>query len=146
MWLPHTTVAAIVVRDDKFLMVHEDSDGEIVFNQPAGHLDPGETLIEACIRETLEETKWKVNPSHYLGVNQYTAPSNGVTYIRHTFIAEPVEFIEDAVLDEGIIEALWLSYEEIKSKSDKLRSPVVLGDIDRYLSGTRIPLNVLTFY
>ena len=146
MWLPHTTVATIIEEKGKFLMVHEHSDGEIVYNQPAGHLDPNESLVEACVRETYEETGWHIAPNSFLGVSQYTAPTNGVTYIRHSFVAQALNRDVHAELDKGIIEAVWLTYEEILSKKHLLRSPVVLGDIEKYRLGHAISLDLLTFY
>ena len=145
MWLPHTTVAAIVEKDEKFLMVHELSDGKEVFNQPAGHLEADESLIEACIRETLEETQWIVEPTSFLGISQYLAP-NGETYIRHSFIAKAIELNENSPLDKDILKACWLSYEDILDLGEKLRSPVVREDLIRYRQGFRIDLSAVRFY
>ena len=146
MWLPHTTVASIVVRQNRFLMVQEESEGKMVFNQPAGHLEANESLIDACIRETLEETGWNVSPSFFLGISEYTAPQNGVTYIRHTFIADPVELNEQAEIDSDIIDTKWMTYEEIIQNKLNLRSPIVLNDIQRYLSGSKYPLDLITVF
>ena len=142
-WAPHVTVATIVERDSRFLMVYEDADGRNVYNQPAGHLDPDETLQEAAIRETLEETGWTVKLTGVVGVNLYTAPSNNITYCRMTFIAEAVSHDASRALDTGIIEAVWLTYEEIVSRKDELRSPMTLQIIDEYLAGRRYPLTVI---
>src|SRR5690606_17282089 len=118
-------------------------DGKRVYNQPAGHLEPDETLQEAAIRETLEETGWHVRLTGVVGTNLYLAPSNGVTYLRTTFIAEAVSHESDRVLDIGIIEAVWLSYEEIVARRDQLRSPMTLTIIDNYRAGRRFPLDVV---
>lgn len=142
-WAPHVTVATIVVRDDRYLMVYEEADGQKVYNQPAGHLDPDETLQEAALRETLEETGWTVNLTGVVGVNLYTAPSNGITYCRTTFIAEPLEQDIERQLDTGIIEAVWLTYEEVLEKKDFLRSPMTLKIIEDYRNGRRFPLDVV---
>lgn len=142
-WAPHATVATIVERDNRFLMVFEESDGKKVYNQPAGHLDPDESLHEAALRETLEETGWTVKLTGVVGVNLYTAPSNGVTYLRTTFIAEPVSHNPNLSLDTGIIEAVWLSYEELVARKDQLRSPMTLKIVEDYLSGRRFPLEVV---
>jgi len=141
-WSPHITVASIVERNGKFLMVEERCNGTVVFNQPAGHLEPDETLAEAAIRETYEETGWHVKPTHVLGVSKYISTA-GVTYYRTTFIAEAIDFDRTAALDEGIISAQWLSYEELSAQYEKLRSPLVLKNIDSYLRGDRYPLSLI---
>jgi 8-oxo-dGTP pyrophosphatase MutT (NUDIX family) len=142
-WAPHVTVATIVVRDDRYLMVYEEADGKKVYNQPAGHLDPDETLQEAALRETLEETGWAVKLTGVVGVNLYTAPSNGVTYLRTTFIAEPLEHDTQRPLDTGIIEAVWLTLDELRARRDQLRSPMTLQILEDYLAGRRFPLEVV---
>lgn len=142
-WVPHVTVATIIEHDGRFLFVYEEADGKRVYNQPAGHLDPNETLHEAAIRETLEETGWTVKLTGVVGVNLYTAPSNGITYLRTTFIAEPVSHDPDRPLDTGIIEAVWLTYDELLTKKDQLRSPMTLQIIEDYRSGRRFPLEVV---
>src|SRR5690606_24023648 len=131
-WAPHVTVATIIERDDRFLMVYEEAEGHKVYNQPAGHLDPNETLKEAAIRETLEETGWTEELTGAVGVNLYTAPSNGITYLRTTFIAKTVSHDADRPLDTGIIEAVWLTYEELLARKDQLRSPMTLQIIEEY--------------
>lgn len=142
-WAPHVTVATIIERDNRFLMVYEESDGKKVYNQPAGHLDPNETLHEAAIRETLEETGWNVQLTGVVGVNLYTAPSNGITYFRTTFIAEALNHDANRPLDTGIIEAVWLTYEQLLERKDQLRSPMTLQIIEDYRAGRRFPLNVV---
>lgn len=142
-WAPHVTVATIIERDDHFLMVYEEAEGHKVYNQPAGHLDPNETLKEAAIRETLEETGWTVELTGVVGVNLYTAPSNGITYLRTTFIAKTVSHDTDRPLDTGIIEAVWLTYEELLARKDQLRSPMTLQIIEEYRAGRRFPLDAV---
>jgi 8-oxo-dGTP pyrophosphatase MutT (NUDIX family) len=142
-WPPHITVACIIEKDHKFLMVEELHNGMLVFNQPAGHLEPDETLQEAAIRETYEETGWHVEPVSVLGVSRYISPQSGVIYYRTTFIAKPVSLDHTAALDEGIVNALWLSYEELKSQPEKLRSPLVIKNIEQYLAGQQFPLSVI---
>jgi 8-oxo-dGTP pyrophosphatase MutT (NUDIX family) len=142
IWTAHVTVASVVARDNRFLLVHETTDVGVVFNQPAGHLDPNETLIEAAIRETQEETGWRVAVDRLLGVSLYNAP-NGLTYLRTSFSARPLEQIEGAILDKEILEAVWLTYEEILERRAQLRSPLVLSDIDRFRSGVSYPLELL---
>lgn len=142
-WAPHVTVATIIERDDRFLMVYEEADGKKVYNQPAGHLDPNETLKDAAIRETQEETGWTVELTGVVGVNLYTAPGNGVTYLRTTFIATPVSHDAARTLDTGIIEAVWLTYEELLARKEQLRSPMTLQIIEEYRTGRRFPLDVV---
>lgn len=142
-WAPHVTVATLVERDNRYLMVFEEADGRKVYNQPAGHLEPNETLIEAAQRETLEETAWTVQLTGVVGVNLYTAPSNGVTYFRTTFIGELISHDPNRRLDKGIIDAVWLTYEEILARKDQLRSPMTLQIIEDYRAGRRFPLAVV---
>ena len=143
-WTPHTTVAAVIEKDGKFLIVEEESEGKIVYNQPAGHLDENETLIEAVIPETLEETAWHFRPESLTGVYQYKSPENGTTYIRFCFSGQCNQHEPDRKLDDGIVRAIWMSYEELLSEKDKLRSPMVLQCIDDFLDGKRYPLRLIT--
>jgi len=142
-WAPHVTVATIVERDGRYLMVYENAEGRQVYNQPAGHLEQNETLIEAAIRETLEETRWEVKPVAVVSVRLYEAPANGVTYLRVTFAAEAIQHHSDHELDNGIIDAVWLSEAELQEKFEQLRSPMTLDVIREYQSGKRFPLNIL---
>ncbi len=142
-WAPHVTVATIIERDNRFLLVYENSDGRQVYNQPAGHLEPDETLTEAAIREALEETAWTIKLTGVVGVNLYTAPSNNVTYFRTTFIGEAISHDPNRRLDDGIIDAVWLTYEEILARKDQLRSPMTLQIIEDYRAGRRFPLSVV---
>ncbi|WP_166265845.1 NUDIX hydrolase [Marinobacter caseinilyticus] len=142
-WTPHATVA-VVVEDHlgRFLLVEETSAGEVVFNQPAGHIEPGERIIEAARREALEETGWHVEPEQFIGMYTYTAPSNGVTYYRFCFAARAVSKLTDD-LDTGIIAAHWLSLDEIKTRHVQLRSPLVLQCIEDFRNGRRFPLDII---
>lgn len=141
--LPHITVATVVEQNGKFLMVREKSDGVIVYNQPAGHLELDETLIEAATRETLEETGWRVEIRQFLGIYQYTSTSNGLCYVRHCFIADPIECIHDSELDADILEVQWLNLQEIEARRSDLRSPMVLKVIHDYINGTHYPLSIV---
>ncbi|NRB39267.1 MAG: NUDIX hydrolase [Pseudomonadales bacterium] len=142
-WPPHITVATIVEQQGKFLLVEELSNGKLVYNQPAGHLDPGETLHQAAVRETFEESGWHIKLIGVVGVSKYIAPHNGTIYYRTTFIGEAIEHDINAVLDTGIQQAVWLSLEEIKTQEYKLRSPLVLKNIEQYLAGERYPLSII---
>lgn len=142
-WPPHITVASIIEREGKFLFVEELSNGKLVYNQPAGHLDPGETLQQAAARETYEESGWHVKPTAVVGFSKYTSPHNGTIYYRITFVAEILSYDQNATLDTGIRQAVWLSYEELKSQPEKLRSPLVLKNLEQYLAGERYPLSII---
>jgi len=139
-WTPHATVATIVEQNGKFLLVEEFSGGRKVLNQPAGHVEEFERFYDAAVRETQEETGWTVRPEYLVGLYVYRAPSNGVTYHRMCFAADALSHQENAPLDDGIIQALWLSREEIIERRDELRSEMVLRCIDDYLAGKRYPL------
>jgi ADP-ribose pyrophosphatase YjhB (NUDIX family) len=141
--LPHITVATVVERDGKFLMVREKSHGRLVYNQPAGHVELNESLLEAARRETLEETAWRVKLDKLLGIYQYTSPDNGVTYIRHCFIATAIEPRTELDLDDDISEAVWISFEELQKHESEMRSPLVLDVIRDYKSGVAYPLEAI---
>lgn len=139
----HLTVATVVKRDDKFLLVREFSDQKTVLNQPAGHVEPSETPLEAAVRETLEETGWHVRPTALISFTTYLSPTNGITYYRLAIAADAVEFDPKATLDSDIEEALWLDYEEILQNEYSLRSPMVMQAINDYLKGPLYPLDIL---
>jgi len=139
-WHPHVTVATVVEDNGRFLLVEEYAGDQLVFNQPAGHLEPNETLVEAALRETLEETGWTVEIQGLVGIGLYTAPSNDVTYYRTCFFAKPVAHDAQRKLDAGIERAVWLTYAEIKMLAPRMRSPLVTKVIEQYLNGHRYPL------
>ncbi|MEP5566669.1 MAG: NUDIX hydrolase [Halioglobus sp.] len=143
-WPPHVTVATVVANKGKFLMVEErdKTTKELVFNQPAGHLEPGETLAEAACRETLEETGWEVRLTGVLGIALHEAV-NEVVYYRTTFLAEPIAPLENAVIDPDISAVHWLSYEEILANSARMRSPLVIAAIEQYRKGISSPLELI---
>jgi 8-oxo-dGTP pyrophosphatase MutT (NUDIX family) len=142
-WTPHATVACIVEQEGRFLLVEEVAGGKVVINQPAGHLEPGESFVAAARRETLEETGWQVEPEALLGMYTYRASSNGVTYHRFCFIARAIAELPDASLDEGIIRPLWLTRDEMEQHRAQLRSELVTRCVDDYLAGTRYPLDFI---
>lgn len=143
-WHPHLVVASIIEHNGKFLMIEEMSDGVKVFNQPAGHVEEGETLIEAARRETLEETGWLVEINSITGFYQYCSPHNGITYFRCCFNGT-AKRQTDYQLDEGIIRTLWMSYEELKTIGPQLRSPLVLRCIEDYLKGQHLSLEYVSY-
>lgn len=140
---PHITVAAVVERDGRFLMVEERIDGQRVYNQPAGHLENNESLVQAVIRETLEETAWEVRPDHLVGLYRWTRPHDQLTYLRACFSCSCLSHYPERALDEGIERAVWLSPQEISALGPQLRSPMVLKCLANYLSGQRFPLTLL---
>jgi len=146
IWKPNVVVAALVERDGKFLLVEEEADGQVVLNQPAGHLDEGESLIDAVIRETLEETAWHVEPQALLGVYRWLHPTKALTYLRFAFIARALHEERGRTLDHGCLRALWLSPEEIRAFRNRHRSPQVERCLDDYLTGTCYPLDLLKEY
>ncbi len=143
IWKPRVTVAAIIERDDRFLMVEEETSNGLAFNQPAGHLEENETLIDAVIRETLEETAWHFRPESIVGIHIWKHPQKEDSFLRVSFKGVVTAHDDSLDLDEGIIRALWMSRSELASHPDKLRSPLVLSTIDSYFSGERYPLSIL---
>lgn len=142
-WIPHVTVAAVIESERRFLLIEEQSEGLIVFNQPAGHWDEGESLIEAAARETLEESAWHFEAQALVGIYQYTSPINNITYLRICFCGRHYHHEPDRILDTGILRAVWLTRDEIATIKN-LRSPMVLRCIDDYLTGIRYPLSLIT--
>ncbi len=142
-WNPHVTVAAVVEREGRFLVVEENAQERIVFNQPAGHVEDGESLIEAVIRETLEESGRTFTPEALIGVYSWTNPATNITYLRFAFTGSISERDPTRKLDEGIIDAVWRSRDELLAQPDKLRSPLVMRVIDDYLAGRRYHLDLL---
>ncbi len=143
VWTPRATVAAIVERDGRFLMVEEIAHGETVFNQPAGHLDPNETLQQAVVRETAEETAWEFNPQYITGIYQWRHPQKDITFMRTAFYGTVKNHRPEQTLDEGIIRSLWMSRDELLAQKEKLRSPMVIQCIDDYLAGKNYPLDLI---
>ncbi|GAA6152677.1 NUDIX hydrolase [Pseudoteredinibacter isoporae] len=143
---PHCTVATVVERQQRYLLVLEERNGQLVYNQPAGHLELGESLVDAAVRETLEETAWHVQIRAYLGVSLYRAPANGITYVRHSFSGRAMGFEPDRVLDSGIVDAVWLDFMEIEALRDRLASPLVYQDILRYRQDKLYPIEMADTY
>jgi len=144
-WLPRLTVATIIERDGRFLLVEEYADGEeLVYNQPAGHLDEHETLAAAAIRETLEETAWEVQVSAIVGVYYWTHPQ-GHTFVRTCFAGTALYYHPNQPLDDGIERTVWLTRDEVAALGPQLRSPMVLRCIDDYLAGKRYPLELFGY-
>lgn len=142
-WAPRVTVAAIIEQQDKFLIVEENIDGRIVLNQPAGHLEENETLLEAVIREVREETAWQFTPGELVGIYRMHVDNSGLTYLRFCFSGQCADHRPQQPLDKEIVRTLWLDRQALLDRKDSLRSPLVLHCIDDYLSGRRFPLAIL---
>ncbi|MDH5256427.1 MAG: NUDIX hydrolase [Gammaproteobacteria bacterium] len=143
-WQPHVTVAAIIERENQFLVVEEDIENQLLLNQPAGHWENGETLIEAVMRETLEETAWHFVPEYLVGIYQWQHPDKAdTTYLRFAFSGSLTHFDENRQLDSPIVRTLWQNHEDLIKNRARHRSPQLLLCINDYLNGNRFPLNCL---
>ena len=138
-WHPDVTVATVVVRDGRFLQVEESIGGRLLLNQPAGHLEPDESLLQAAVRETLEETGWDVRLTQFIGTYQWVVPT-GQCFLRFAFVADALAHHPERSLDTGVVRALWMTPEELRAASDRLRSPLVWEVVADYLAGQRHPL------
>ena len=143
IWKPDVTVAAVVERDGRFLFVEERVRGALVLNQPAGHLEPDESLIAATIRETLEETMWQVEPIGVVGVYQWTSPLDGASFLRIAIAARPMAEHADRGLDEGIERAVWIARDAFDAHPVPARSPLVRRCLIDYLEHGVMPLGRL---
>lgn len=140
-WHPRVTVSAVIEKDSCYLMVEEIKAGERVINQPAGHLEDNETLLDAVIRESLEETGWQVTPKHLIGQYQWKHPSKGMTYLRHCFYCTADKAVHDGPMDDDIDRIVWMSADEIRA-ADNLRSPMVTRCLQDHLDGKAYPLDL----
>ena len=146
IWKPNVTVAAIIEQDGKFLLVEEHTSQGLLFNQPAGHLEPGESLLAAVAREALEESAYEFEPQHLIGIYRWQTPTSDTTYLRFAFTGRTLTHHPKQTLDEGIIRAVWMTPEEIRASQTRHRSPLVLRCVEDYLSGKRYPLELLVHY
>ena len=144
-WKPNVTVAAIIEKDGRFLLVEEETSAGLMLNTPAGHLDAGESLAEGCARETLEETAHHFTPTALIGVYmaRTRSASQDVTYMRFAFCGELGERETGRALDHGIVRALWMTAEEIEATVARHRSPLLLQCVQDYLAGQRHPLSLV---
>lgn len=154
-WKPNVTVAAVIERDGLFLLVEEHTRAGLRLNNPAGHLDPGESLLHACVRETLEETAFEFAPQALVGIyltGPTPAPSpavaqeglSGTTYLRFAFRGVLGNFDASRSLDHGIVRTVWMSLSQLHASRDRHRSPVVLQCVEDYLAGASYPLQMLS--
>lgn len=141
-WKPDITVAALTERDGRFLLVEESIGRRLVFNQPAGHVEEGESFLDAVVRETREETAWLFTPEALLGVYSWRSPSGRWT-LRFAFCGSVTDHRPSQPLDRGIVRTHWLTRGEAVQRTAALRSPLVLRCIDDYLSGRRLPLEAI---
>lgn len=142
-WTPFVTVAAVIEQNNRFLLVEELIKKRKMLNQPAGHWEPGETLVDAVIRETLEETGWDFVPQNLLGTYCWVHPESQATYLRFAFTGRLLEHHPEQTLDDGILQTLWLDADEIKANRSRHRSPQLLRCIEDYMAGKQYPLDCL---
>jgi 8-oxo-dGTP pyrophosphatase MutT (NUDIX family) len=142
-WIPHVVVASVVERGGRFLIVEERINGASKLNQPAGHWEQGETLVEGAVREALEETGWDVRPTHLLGIYHYDPAGLEYGFLRIAFVAEALQERVGHKLDHGIERALWMTRDELVASQARHRSPMVLRGVDDYLAGRRLPLDLI---
>jgi len=143
-WTPHVTVASILKQDNKYLFVLEGKNKSLVINQPAGHWEQGETLLEAAIRETLEETAWHFEPQALTGIYQWYHEPKKQTFLRFCFSGTLLKHDETRTLDPDIESAIWLSEDELRTRHAEHRSPLVQRCMDDYLSGIQHDLRIIT--
>ncbi|MBI5430746.1 MAG: NUDIX hydrolase [Nitrosomonadales bacterium] len=146
IWKPNVTVAAVIERDGKFLLVEEETSQGLRFNQPAGHLEAGESLLAAVARETLEESAYRFIPQHLLGIYRWHSAESDTTYLRFAFTGTIAGHEAGRQLDKGILQAVWLTADEIRATQARHRSPLILRCVEDYLAGKRYPLDILVHY
>ena len=155
-WKPSVTVAAVIEKQidglQKFLLIEEETRDGLKLNNPAGHLDPGESPVHACARETLEETAFHFKPTAIVGVylSRFERSASGsegaldITYLRFAFCGDLGEHVTGQALDKGIVRTLWMTADEIRASSATHRSPLVLRCLEDYIAGKRYPLDLIT--
>ncbi len=146
IWKPNVTVAAVIEREGKFLLVEEETARGLMFNQPAGHWEENETLSEATTREVLEESAHHFTPQHLTGIYRWHSDHNDITYLRFAFTGIVTGHEPDQALDDGIIRAVWMTPDEIRASQARHRSPLLLRCVEDYLAGKRYPLDLLVHY
>jgi len=146
IWKPNVTVAAVMERDGRYLLVEEETDAGLQFNQPAGHLEPGESLVAASAREALEETAWHFKPTGLVGIYQWPRPQGDITYLRFAFSGEVGDFESERTLDSGIVRAVWMTPAEIQATRARHRSPLIWQCVEDHMAGRCFPLDVIRHY
>ena len=146
-WNPRVTVAAVIERGGRFLLIEEETALGLKLNNPAGHLEPGETPAQGCAREVLEESAYDFTPTAFLGLYLARSRKNSTgedqTYLRMAFCGEFGAHHDGRALDEGIVRTLWMTADEVRATADRHRSPLVLKCIEDYLAGVRYPLDAV---
>lgn len=145
IWRPDLAAAAIVQQGNRFLIVEERIRSSLLFNQPAGHVDDGESIVDAAVRETLEETAWHFVPRALLGIYLWRNPENGHSILRVAISGEVTGHEAGRVLDKPVVAAHWMEREQLLAQPDRLRSPLVMRCIDDYLAGHRHELSALSY-
>ena len=140
------TVAAVIQQEGRYLMVEEETDDGVRINQPAGHLEPDESILEGTVRETLEETAYGFSPTALVGIYRWRHPASGMTYVRFAFCGELGSQQADRVLDHGILRVLWLTPEQLRACAPLHRSPLVLRCVEDHLAARRYSLDMLVHY
>jgi len=146
IWKPNVTVAAVIEQKGKFLLVEEHTSQGLQLNQPSGHLEAGESLLAAVVRETQEESAYVMVSQHLLGIYRWYAPTSDTTYLRFAFSGRVINHHPQQALDEGIVRALWMTADEIRACQQRHRSPLILRCVEDYLAGKRFPLALITDY
>lgn len=144
-WKPSVTVATVIEKEGRFLLVEEHTPEGLRLNNPAGHLDPGESPAQGCARETLEETAWHFTPTALVGIylSRFQRATEDITYLRFAFCGELGTFDPDRALDTGIVRALWMTPDEVRQSAARHRSPLVLQCMEDYLKGQRYPMALI---
>lgn len=145
-WKPNVTVAAVIERDGRFLLVEEHTPEGLRFNQPAGHLEPGESLLEAAAREALEETAQRFVPEYLVGIYQWTRPQGDITYLRFAYGGRIEGDEPGRKLDDGIVRAVWMTIDEVRATAGRHRSPLILQCIEDWRAGQRHSLSLVRHY
>ena len=146
IWKPHATVAAVLEQDGKFLLVEEHTPQGLLFNQPAGHWEPNETLPAGSIREVMEESAYDFEPQYLIGVYRWHSNASNVTYLCFAFGGKILAHYPERALDKGIVRAVWMTPDEIRATRARHRSPLILRCVEDYLAGKRYPLDLITHY
>lgn len=146
IWKPNVTVAAVIENEGRFLLVEEETSQGLRYNQPAGHLEAGESLVAAVVRETLEESAYHFMPQHLLGIYRWHSSESDTTYLRFAFTGKITGHQPGRKLDSGILQALWLTPDQIRTTRSRHRSPLILRCVEDHIAGKRHPLELLVDY
>jgi 8-oxo-dGTP pyrophosphatase MutT (NUDIX family) len=146
VWKPNVTVAAVCEQDGRFLLVEEETDAGMKLNQPAGHLESGEALVDAVVRETLEETAYDFRPEFLVGIYNWRHTVKGITFLRFAFAGKILSHHTSRRLDAGIVRALWMSEDDIYAAASRHRTPLLLRCIEDFRAGNNYPLDLLVHY